>query len=338
MLPAQTSMPRHPKGFTLIELLVVIAIIAILVALLLPAVQQAREAARRSSCKNNLKQLGLALHNYHDTYQLFPQGQFHIFYADGSSSWHGHSAWVSLLPFVEQNAIFDQWNHSLHAYSGTNNTLRQNKISTFMCPSDTAFGSNSGPGNNYAGNAGSTPMIWVTGDSHGVIVRRKCIGMRDITDGTSNVIMVSEILTGDGDQNRVSDTDIAQLATAPTFANPEFATQAELDAAGALIDAIDPTAQASYSHCGRDWAAGHAYQTLFNTTAPPNWKHRSAAFGGNFGECSDRSGLWVARSRHKGGVQAGLADGSVRFISENLDLQTWHRLGARDDGQVLGEF
>src|SRR5690606_10195612 len=128
------------KGFTLIELLVVIAIIAILVALLLPAVQQAREAARRSSCKNNLKQLGLALHNYHDTYTLFPQGQFYI---EGGSSWHGHSGWVSLLPFLEQNAIYDQWNHNLHVYSGTNSSLRQNKLSAFQCPSDTAFGSNS---------------------------------------------------------------------------------------------------------------------------------------------------------------------------------------------------
>ncbi|MCG6158039.1 DUF1559 domain-containing protein [Rubinisphaera margarita] len=336
-MSARTSQlsPRRRWAFTLIELLVVIAIIAILVALLLPAVQQAREAARRSSCKNNLKQLGLALHNYHDTYTMFPQGQFYI---QGGSSWHGHSAWVSLLPNLEQGAIFDQWDNSLHCYSGINNTLRQNNLSAFRCPSDTDFGSGGGPGNNYAGCAGSTWNIWTGADTHGVITRRNCIGMRDILDGTSNVIMVGEILTGDGNQGRVSDSDIVRLGTAPTFADPEFITEAELNTAGAAIDAEDPAAAGSYSNCGRDWAAGHAYQTMFNTAAPPNWKHRSAAFGGGFGECADRSGLYVSRSRHQGGVQAGLADGSVRFISENVDLMTWHRLGVRDDGEVLGEF
>ncbi|WP_237226609.1 DUF1559 domain-containing protein [Rubinisphaera sp. JC750] len=326
---------RNRSAFTLIELLVVIAIIAILVALLLPAVQQAREAARRSSCKNNLKQLGLALHNYHDTFSRFPQGQFYI---QGASSWHGHSAWVSLLPFLEQGAIFDQWNDSAHVYAGSNNTLRQNRLSAFRCPSDTDFGTNGGPGNNYVGCAGSTFQVWSNGDTRGVITKRQSKRMRDITDGTSNVIMVSEILTGDGSQSGISDSDIVRLGTTPTFADQHFITQTELDAAGASIDAEDPAAAGSYSNCGRDWAAAHAYQTLFSTAAPPNWKHRSAAFGGAFGECADRSGLYAARSRHKGGVQNCLADGSVRFVSENVDLQTWHRLGCRDDGEVLGEF
>lgn len=332
------------SGFTLIELLVVIAIIAILVALLLPAVQQAREAARRTSCKNNLKQLGLALHNYHDVYQLFPQGQIHI---DSSSTnpnnygWYGRGAWVSLLPFLEQAAIADQWDVTLHVYTGINNTLRQNRIPAFRCPTDSDFGTAGGPGNSYAGNSGSNPAIWQTAhgtDTHGIIMRRKAVGMRDIIDGTSNVLMVSELLTGDGDINRSSDSDIVRLDTAPTFANAEFATQAELNAAAALIDAASPTAHAALSNCGRDWAAAHPAQTMFNTTAPPNWKHRSAAFGAEFGECADRGGLFPARSRHTGGVQATLADGSVRFISENIDLQTWHRLGIRDDGQPVGEF
>lgn len=326
---------RNRSAFTLIELLVVIAIIAILVALLLPAVQQAREAARRSSCKNNLKQMGLALHNYHDTYSRFPQGQFYI---QGASSWHGHSGWVALLPFLEQGAIFDQWDDDSHVYAGTNNTLRRNRLSAFRCPSDTDFGTNGGPGNNYAGCAGSTWRIWTNGDSRGVITRRNCMRMRDVTDGTSNVIMVGEILTGDGSDTRISDSDIVRLDPAPTFADEHFITQAELNTAATSIDAADPTAAGSYSNCGRDWAAGHAYQTLFNTAAPPNWKHRSAAFGGGFGECADRSGLYASRSRHKGGVQSCLADGSVRFVSENVDLQTWHRLGCRDDGEVLGEF
>ena len=335
----QTSRVPRKSGFTLIELLVVIAIIAILVALLLPAVQQAREAARRSSCKNNLKQLGLALHNYHDTYGIFPQGQFWI---AGASSWHGHSAWVSLLPFIEQGALFDQWNHNISYDNSTNNTLRQNKIVSLKCPSDRDYGAGDGPGNNYAGCAGSTPFIWPgsTTDTGGVIVQRKSIRMRDILDGTSNAVMVGELLQGDGNQSRDSDSDITRLATTPTFANALFATQSELDTAGTNCDTtgIAVTAEGSLSQCGRDWASPYPFQTLFNTTAPPNWKHRSCAFGGGFGLCEDRSGISPVRSRHKGGAQIALADGAVRFVSENVNLLTWQRLGCRDDGAVLGEY
>ncbi|MFG0336202.1 MAG: DUF1559 domain-containing protein [Maioricimonas sp. JB049] len=324
------------RGFTLIELLVVIAIIAILIALLLPAVQQAREAARRSQCKNNLKQLGLAIHNYHDTHGVFPQGQYRI---QGGSAWWGHGFGVSLLPFVDQAPVYNKWNFSydyLESGASNNLDLSRTKISVFVCPSDRDFTGDE-PGMNYVGSAGSTVNLWHD-STNGLISPRSRVGFRDAIDGLSNTLLFSEILKGDNTQGGVSDSDIVRVGSPPGFADPNFPTQAELDSAGASCDAVDPTGDASWSRCGANWAAPYPYQTLFSAAATPNWKHRSCAWGGPFGRCADRNGIFVARSRHTGGVHAAMGDGSVRFISENLDLTTWQRLGARNDGQPVGEF
>ena len=330
---------RLRRAFTLIELLVVIAIIAILIALLLPAVQQAREAARRSQCKNNLKQLGLALHNYHDTFSIFPQGHFWIV---GASSYQGHSATVSLLPFIEETAIFNQWDNTLPFNSGINNTTRQEKINALWCPSDFEF-TGGGPGNNYAYCVGSTTDIdtgSATTDTYGIFPPRRSVRMRDVVDGTSNTVMTSELLQGDGSTTQTSDSDIVRVDPAPTFVDRNDVTQDELNAAGASCDTptAGPGGDGALSNCGRDWASPLAFQTRFNTTAPPNWSHRSCAFGGFFAECADRDGIVPARSRHEGGVHVGLADGSVRFVSENIDLHTWHNLGRRNDREVIGEW
>ncbi|QDU38221.1 Type II secretion system protein G precursor [Maioricimonas rarisocia] len=324
------------RGFTLIELLVVIAIIAILIALLLPAVQQAREAARRSQCKNNLKQLGLAIHNYHDTNGVFPQGQYRI---QGGSGWWGHGIGVSLLPYVDQAPVFNQWNFSydyLENSVSNNLDLARTKIPVFLCPSDRDF-AGAEAGMNYVGSAGSTVNIW-NDSTNGLISPRSRVGFRDAIDGLSNTLLFSEILKGDNTQGGVSDSDIVRLGSSPGFADPNFPTQGELDSAGATCDAVDPTGEPAWSRCGANWAAPYPYQSLFSAAATPNWKHRSCAWGGSFGRCADRNGIFVARSRHTGGVHAGMGDGSVRFISENLDLTTWQRLGARNDGQPVGEF
>ncbi|MBD3674442.1 MAG: DUF1559 domain-containing protein [Planctomycetaceae bacterium] len=328
---------RAQRGFTLIELLVVIAIIAVLVALLLPAVQQAREAARRSSCKNNLKQLGLALHNYHDTFTKFPQGQSWIV---GANSWHGHGIFVDFLPYMDQAPLYGQWNMNQTYNSGNNNTLSRNKIPVLKCPSDRDY-QGAEPGVNYAGCAGSSVNLWFPqsggGQSNGIFPQRQSLSMGALLDGTSNVIAFSEQLVGDNSQSGVSDSDIV-VTSNPGFADQHFPTQAEINNAETVCNAADPTSIPSLSRTGRNWSAPYPSQSRFNTAAPPNWKGRSCAMGGNFGLAADRNGIFAARSRHTGGVQVCLADGSVRFISENINLQTWQWLGAREDGNPIGEF
>ncbi|QDT65744.1 DUF1559 domain-containing protein [Calycomorphotria hydatis] len=336
------------QGFTLVELLVVIAIIAILIALLLPAVQQAREAARRSQCNNNLKQIALALHNYHDNYNMFPQGQYRCYAPSCTSSgiarsWKGFGWMVMILPYVEQKNIYDKWDFSADFGNGSggngNPALAKNVITTFRCPSDLLYPGDY-PGNNYFGCAGSTPELWGS-ESNGIFQRWTKTRIRDVTDGTSNTIMLSENLTGDDDPSTVNDSDMVAYHTNPAvhFADDDFPTAPELEAIAGTCDAVDPMLLGSYSRCGRNWASPYPNQTLFNTAAPPNWKHRTCALGGaNFGSCADRNGIYPPRSRHIGGVHIAMGDGSAHFVSENIDLRTWQNMGARNDGQVIGEF
>jgi len=207
------------RGFTLIELLVVIAIIAILIALLLPAVQQAREAARRTSCKNNMKQIGLALHNYHDTHSTFPPGGITMGPCCGTKS--GTTWTISILPFLEQKNLYDQYDFNSFNEDGANRAVRETILEVFTCPSDiepnTLQRPDSGPGNgvNYApgtyravsgrSNGGcwadnnqiGTGFCWRNrGVLHHVGTRgARTERMADIFDGTSNTIMVGEMMT-----------------------------------------------------------------------------------------------------------------------------------------------
>jgi prepilin-type N-terminal cleavage/methylation domain-containing protein/prepilin-type processing-associated H-X9-DG protein len=338
------------RGFTLIELLVVIAIIAVLVALLLPAVQQAREAARRTQCKNNLKQIGLALHNYHDSYQMFPRG--HYTFVGGY--WYMGNSWtVQILPYIDQAPLFNQWNFRL---SYNNNPQSLVKMPAFVCPSDRSYGgtrsgTSSAPGCNYAGCTGSqialysgipqtTPATSGGAKTNGVIPQGKEVRIADIIDGTSNTVMISELLKGDTSTAATSDSDIAAYTSgSPSFANSSFPTQSELNSMGATCNAMDASTWPAASQCGSDWAAPLPAETLFNTAATPNWQYRTCAVTPPTpGLCVDRAGVYPARSRHTGGVNATMADGSVRFVGTNINLLTWQRAGVRDDGQPLGEF
>ncbi len=312
---------RKPNGFTLIELLVVIAIIAILIALLLPAVQQAREAARRTQCKNNLKQLGLAIHNYHDTHGCIP-------IADVNGTSTPVSAHARLLPYIEQAPLYSLVDFNV-PYDHANNLVpRHTELEAFRCPSDpTKLPSSIGGRNNYYWNAGSGIVMYASGASgqpaaNGIIFHNKKFRFADITDGLSNSAAMCEKLTSDGNNGISSPkTDTFAPGTYPTNAN-------EATAQCNSVDVTDLSRQ-GYSNVGGPWLQQYHSTNQYNHVLPPNGR-----------SCMFPPGriATTANSQHIGGVQMLLCDGSVRFITENLDLNTWRNLGSIDGGEVLGEF
>jgi len=329
--------PCRSRGFTLIELLVVIAIIAILVALLLPAVQQAREAARRSSCKNNLKQLGLAIHNYHDTHNQFPPGGINMVETPGTETQNGRNAnwgatWVLLiLPYIEQSAMYDLYNFNQIARNGNattgNNRVTRMRIESMFCPSqprDHVLSSQDFTGFEKAHYAVNVGAGYTTNFSHfGNSLYKgpfSVVGMygakfRDITDGTSNTIVFSEIMTAAGGSD---DKGAWGWAFGPTFSGRN-------GVGSMIIMTPNTTARTDCS----PYASNNTSHTIFGRRNNP--------------DCTGTSGNGIlggvaARSFHKGGVQATFADGTVRFISDNLNADIWSNLLAMQDGNVIGEF
>lgn len=305
-----SSKQPRVKGFTLIELLVVIAIIAILVALLLPAVQQAREAARRSQCKNNLKQIGLALHNYHDVYNKFPVGTY-------GCCW---GTWmISTFPYMEQSAVFDLYEHNRKfgvpvddARYGhdLNKPVTTRRFSMFSCPSDSEhnYGTAALSKHNYLANFGNTgfrqeaTLNGVTFEgapfSPGSDTSAPVKGFRDITDGLSNTMLVAEGLQGVGNDLRGL-VWYSYDAAFTTYKGPNSNTPDAMNAG--CVDNPEKNLPC----------------TTATTSNPDNIS---------------------ARSRHPGGVQVTLGDGSARFISENIDLDTWRALSTTQGSEVIGEF
>ncbi|MBL8811393.1 MAG: DUF1559 domain-containing protein [Planctomycetaceae bacterium] len=309
------------SAFTLIELLVVIAIIAILVALLLPAVQQAREAARRTQCKNNLKQLGIAIHNYHDTYNCIP-----IADVDGSSN--PVSAHARLLPYIEQDNLYKVVDFNV-PYNHANNTVARNtELPAFRCPSDpTRLPASIGGRNNYYWNAGSGIVMYSSGAtgqpaSNGIVFHNTRIRFNDITDGLSNTAGMAEKLTGDGN-NGIS-TPLVDTYRPGTYPNtPDEALQ-QCNA----TNVTDLSLQ-GYSNVGGPWLQQYHSTNQYNHVLPPNGR-----------SCMFPPGriATTANSQHTGGVQILLCDGSVRFVTENLDLKVWRSLGSRDGAEINGDF
>ncbi len=332
---------RGRSGFTLVELLVVIAIIGILIALLLPAVQAAREAARRSTCTNHLKQLALSFHNYHDTNKTFPRAVYNVTmhepYCDPSSSWGCGSGgcrrqdsgpFVKILPFMEQMALYSQYKMSCGLLATTNKNLTfAARIETFVCPSDrleTGWAQS-----NYGWSAG--PNLGWNDDSrmNGMMRWDHEVPMAEVTDGTSNTILLGERVIGDGDNGRNSYSDTVLSRPNPGLTDP-FPTQAQVDAWGASAGPITGAVWSQDSgHCG-SMVWGSAFQRI-NEIAPPNWKYPDVQTSGCGIPAGD--GVRGARSRHPGGVNVAMGDASVRFVTETIDLPTWQYMGARNDGK-----
>ncbi len=319
--------PR-PRGFTLVELLVVIAIIGVLVALLLPAVQAAREAARRASCANKLKQIGLALHNYHDTFQTFPPDAIWTRRNRPPAATTGEErnfTWIALiLPQIEQGPLHSQINFSLPALNQVLTTglpLREVTLDSFLCPSDTTFKSlPHGFGyTSYAGNAGWDAHRRMYGDERiaGVFPLLDPVGLRDIRDGTSNVIMVGEVTNRGfccGTQWR-GGSGRPRIANEPVFRSLLVAPQAWVNdhvwitpAGGPLLRA-DGTIGAVWG----TWAAPYALHPVY------------------YGHYSQNVEWPGAASYHPGGGQFCLADASVRFISQSMAT------GALDPATGIGQ-
>ncbi|HEX6987796.1 MAG TPA: DUF1559 domain-containing protein [Planctomycetaceae bacterium] len=331
MTSPETS-PR--RGFTLIELLVVIGIIAVLVALLLPAVQMAREAARRAQCKNNLKQIGLALHNYHDVYRGFPP----LSILPLRSTYEPWSAHARLLPFIEQAnlAALIDWNANKEFTD--NPVAARTRVATYLCPSEINDRPRPTPTIthyplNYSFNEGTwfvyDPQTGQVGD--GAFHNNKSFAAADMVDGLSNTLAAAE---NKAFQPNLWDTGSpAALGVAPP------ATPADLAAHyGGTFDTNGHT----------EWVEGDVHETGFTTTFAPNTKvpydHAGVTYDIDLTSMRDGESATAptyaavtARSYHTGLVHGLLLDGSVRTFSENIALSLWRGYGTRAGGEVTAE-
>jgi len=316
---------RHAGGFTLIELLVVIAIVGVLMALVLPAVQAAREASRRSACSNNLKQLGLALHQFHDARGHFPPGR-------GGPTPLVFSPQAYLLPHVEQNGLYNQLDLFSSPtnlfiagvpYSGAANAAAAAEaVGLLKCPSDPASGRVTGStfgGTNYVGSTGSGAIDNGTIErADGVFFLTSHVRFRDLSDGSSHTAAFSERTLGTGVALESSIPYDGLYILELSNSVPVTPGNCETPAPGGW-----------YSQRSGKWILGNYGNTLYNHYYAPNSEHWDCM------NLAQQKGFLAARSYHSGGVQLLLCDGSVHFMIDTIEAAVWRGLATRSGGEIV---
>ncbi len=326
--------PQRSRGFTLIELLVVIAIIAVLIALLLPAVQSAREAARRTQCKNNLKQMGLGLHNYEATFTVFPPCGF---YPVGGTAADTYSVHARILPYLEQTNLYNLVDFNLSATAQP--TVVAQRVASYMCPDEI----NDKPRvsvpvrypMNYAANVG-TWFVWDPNSGQvgaGALPINKSTRISDFLDGTTNTVGMAEV--------KAFQSYLLGTGNPATLGAPAPVTATDTLAYGGSL-------KAAVGHTG--WTEGQTFQTGFTFVHTPNTPviYTDATGSYDVDYVSNRDGssatkmsydAVTARSYHSGGiVNALMMDGSVRSFTEEMNQGVWRGVGTRAGGEALGEY
>jgi prepilin-type N-terminal cleavage/methylation domain-containing protein len=341
-------MHRHRPAFTLIELLVVIAIIAILIGLLVPAVQKVREAAARTQCSNNLKQLGLAMHNYESVYKRLPPA-FKGDVPAGSqlpAYFYSWSALAYLNPYLEQTAIYNRMDLTQPIYlpptyniSPANQFAVEQVVPLFICPSDNGqpvvnpgdYGVPTMGPTNYAVCIGSgttnggAPFggMW---NSDGMFQAKNQLRIADVPDGLSNTAMMSESTLGTGDEN---------TNTLP----PDPQTYYSYVAIGTPVNDANCAAAKNYNNSNRrgfSWATGELRCASYNHYLLPN-SPTPDCITNDLATGYTSTGFRTARSKHIGGINMLLGDGSVRFVSNGIALATWRAIATRNRGEVISD-